>query len=137
MASNPIDDFLAGLTPELQPVAERVIESVVRYRKWAIGMKWHQLTFALADDFDNWVCAVGANRQRVNLVFHYGALLRGCEQRFEPTASKFVRRIALESVDDVDDALTSDLLDLAVETLPAFRGRATRRGLAGRARRWS
>jgi hypothetical protein len=137
MASNPIDNFLAGLTPALRPVAERVIESVVKHRKWAIGMKWRQLTFALADDFDNWVCAVAANRRRVSLVFHYGALLRGCEQRFEPTDSKFVRRIAFESADEVDEALISDLLELAVETLPAFRGRATRRGLAGPARRWS
>lgn len=135
MASNPIDNFLAGLTPETRPVAERVIESILRHRKWAVGMKWRQLTFALAGDFDNWVCAVGASRTRVNLVLHYGALLRGCEQRFEPTAAKFVRRIAIESVGDVDDALISDLLDLAVDTLPAFRFRAMRRGLAGRVRR--
>ena len=135
MASNTIDNFLVGLTPELRPVAGRVLESVVSHRKWAVGMKWRQLTFALAGDFDNWVCAVGANRQRVNLVFHYGALLRGCEQRFEPTTSKFVRKIPFESVDEVGDALIRDLLDLAVETLPAFRGKATRRGLAGRARR--
>jgi hypothetical protein len=137
MASNSIANFLAGLTPETRPVAERVIESVIRHRKWVVGIKWRQLTFALSGDFDNWVCAVGANRQGVNLVFHYGALLRGCEQRFEPTTSKFVRRIAFESVDEVDDALISDLLDLAVETLPAFRFRATRRGLAGRGRRRS
>jgi hypothetical protein len=135
MASNPIENFLAGLTSETRPVAERVIESVVRHRKWAVGMKWRQLTFALDGDFDNWVCAVAANRQRVNLAFHYGALLRGCEGRFEPTDSKYVRRIAFESIDEVDDALISDLLGLAVETLPAFRLRATRRGLAGRARR--
>lgn len=135
MASNPIDNFLVALAPEARPVAERVIESVVSHREWAIGMKWRQLTFALAEDFDNWVCAIAANRQRVNLVFHFGALLRGCEQHFEPTESKFVRRIAFESVDDVDDALISDLLDLAVDTLPAFRVRATRRGLAGRGRR--
>ena len=135
MASNPIDNFLAGLTPETRPVAECVIESIVRHRKWAVGMKWRQLTFALAGDFDNWVCAVGANRQRVKLAFHYGALLHGCEQRFEPTASKFVRRIAFESVDEVDNALIRDLLDLAVDTLPEFRRRAMRRGLAGPARR--
>ena len=137
MASNPIDNFLAGLAPGTRPVAERVIEAIPRHREWAVGMKWRQLTFALAGDFDNWVCAVGANHHRVHLVFHYGALLRGCEQRFEPTASKFVRRIAFESVDEVDDALIRDLLDLAVDTLPAFRYRATRRGLAGRARRRS
>ena len=137
MASNPIDNFVTGLTPELRPVAERVIESVIKHRKWAIAVKWRQLTFAVADDFDHWVCAVAANRQRVNLVFHYGALLPGWEQRFEPTASKFVRKIPIESVGEVDDALISDLLDLAVETLPAFRARATRRGLAGPARRRS
>lgn len=88
MASNPIDNFLAGLTPETRPVAERVIEAVLRHR-------------------------------------------------FEPTASKFVRRIAFESVDEVDDALIRDLLDLAVDTLSAFRFRAMRRGLAGPARRRS
>jgi hypothetical protein len=135
MASNPIDNFFAGLTPQTRPVAERVIESILRHRKWAVGIKWRQLTFALAGDFDNWVCAVGANRHRGNLVFHHGALLRGCEQRFEPTASKFVRRIAFESVDEVDDALIRDLLDLAVDTLPTFRVRVMRRGLAGPARR--
>jgi hypothetical protein len=94
MASNSIANFLADLTPETRPVAERVIESILEHRKWFVGIKWRQLTFAMAGDFDNWVCAVGANRQRVSLVLHYGALLRGCEQRFEPTASKFVRRIA-------------------------------------------
>lgn len=135
MASNLIDDFVARMTPAARPIAERVIQSVLRHRQWAVGVKWRQLTFAIDDDFDNWVCAVGANRQRVNLVFHYGSLLHGCEQRFEPTDSKFVRRIAFESLDDVDDELIRDLLDLAVEAQPAFRVRATRRGLAGRARR--
>lgn len=135
MASNLIDNFVARMTPAARPVAERVIQSVLRHRQWAVGVKWRQLTFAIGDDFDNWVCAVGANRQRVNLVFHYGSLLHGCEQRFEPTDAKFVRRVAFESVDEVDDALISDLLDLAVETQPAFRVRAMRRGLAGRARR--
>jgi hypothetical protein len=137
MTSSLVDSFLARLTPAAHPVAERVIASVVSHRKWTIGVKWQQLTFAVGDDFDHWVCAVGARRERVNLVFHYGSLLRGCEQRFEPTESKYVRRIAFESVDEVDDALIRDLLDLAVETLPKFRARATRRGLAGRARRWS
>jgi hypothetical protein len=136
MTSNPIDNFLAGLTPAARPVARRIVAAILGHRRWAVGMKWRQLTFAATDDFDNWVCAVGANRQRVHLVFHYGSLLRGCEQRFEPTASKYVRRIAFDSVDDVDEALIRDLLDLAVDTLPAFRHRVTRRGLAGRARRW-
>jgi hypothetical protein len=135
MASNLINDFVARMTPAARPVAERVIQSVGNHREWAVGVKWRQLTFAIGDDFDNWVCAVGASRQRVNLVFHYGSLLQGCQQRFEPTDAKFVRRIAFESVDEVDDALIRDLLDLAVEAQPAFRFRAMRRGLAGRARR--
>jgi hypothetical protein len=135
MATNSIDNFLAGLTPAARPVAERLIGSILSHRDWAVGVKWRQLTFALADDFDNWVCAVGANRQRVSLALHYGALLPGCEERFEPTESKYVRRIAFESVDEVDDALIRDLLDLAVDRRPAFRARAMRRGLAGRARR--
>jgi hypothetical protein len=44
MASNPIDNFLAGLPPATRRVGERVIESIVRHRKWAVGMKWRQLT---------------------------------------------------------------------------------------------
>jgi hypothetical protein len=73
MTSNSIANFLAGLTPETRPVAERVIESIVGHRKWFVGIKWRQLTFALAADFDNWVCAVGASRQRVS----FGVALRG------------------------------------------------------------
>jgi hypothetical protein len=135
MTRNQIHNFVAGLPPAARPIAERVIESILSHREWAVGVKWRQLTFALPGDFDHWVCAVGANRQRVNLLFHYGALLRACEQHFEPTASKYVRRIAFESVDEVDDALIRDLLALAIDALPAFRFRAMRRGLAGPARR--
>ncbi len=137
MAGDLIENFLANLEPAPKASAVRLIALIREHGPLAVGIKWRQLTFALDADFDNWICAVSANRQRVHLVFHFGSLLDDRSGAFEPSEAKFVRRIAFGSIDDVDDAVIGDLLSQALDTLPRFRAGVRRRGLAGPAPRRS
>jgi hypothetical protein len=132
-----IDNFLTGLEPTPRAIAARVITSIHEYSQLTVGIKWRQLTFAVDDDFDHWICAVAANPQCVRLVFHCGSMLDEGAGVFERADAKFVRKMAFVSIDDVDDAAIRDLLTQALDTLPRYRERVRRRGLAGPARRRS
>ena len=92
MTGDLIDNFLTGLEPTPRAIAARVITSIHEYSQLTVGIKWRQLTFAVDDDFDHWICAVAANPQCVRLVFHFGSMLDDravCSK--EPTPSLFER----------------------------------------------
>jgi hypothetical protein len=83
---------------------------VTRHAALDAAMKWRQLTFALDNDFDHWICAVAATSRQARFVFHFGALLDDPTGLFAPSDAKFV-----------DDAVVADLLTQALDTLPRFR----------------
>ena len=85
------------------------------------AIKWGRLTFAVDDDFEHWICAVAASRQRVNLTFHFGSLLSDHTGAFAPSDNRYVRKIGFVAPDEVDDAVVHDLLAQAVDRLPRFR----------------
>jgi hypothetical protein len=124
VARDPTDDFLAGVVSPLRPLAARLIAVVRAHAEFDAGIKWRQLTFAVDQDFDHWICAVAATKRRVNLTFHFGSLLDDRAGVFEASDAKFVRKMGFESVDDVDDAIIRDLLTQAVDALPRFRERS-------------
>ncbi len=121
VAGQPIHGFLSGLTPSIRPIAERIVSVVQAHAPLDAAIKWGQLTFAVDNDFEHWICAVAASKQRVNLTFHFGSLLRDHTGAFAPSDDKFVRKIRFVTVDDVDDAVVHDLLAQAVDRLPYFR----------------
>jgi hypothetical protein len=124
VVGDPIDVYLAGLEPGLRPVAERIVSVVRANIPLDVGIKWRQLTFAVDNDFDHWICAVAATKRRVNLTFHFGSLLDDRAGVFEASDAKFVRKVGFESVDAVDDAVIRDILTQAVDALPRFRERS-------------
>jgi hypothetical protein len=119
-----IEVYLSGLEPRHRPVAERIVSVVRSHAGLDIGIKWRQLTFAVGNDFDHWICAVAATKRRVNLTFHFGSLLDDHTGAFEAYGGKFVRKIGFTSADEVDDAVIRDLLTQAVDALPRFRERS-------------
>ena len=85
------------------------------------AIRWGQLTFAVDNDFDHWICAVAASRNRVNLTFHFGSLLSDHTGACAPSDGKYVRKIGFVEVEQVDDGAVHDLLAQAVDGLPYFR----------------
>ena len=108
---------------ELRPIAVGVARAVSAAQIFDVAIRWKQLTFALDDDFDHWVCAVAASTERVFLSFHFGSMLTDSMGVFAPSDAKFVRRIGYASVEDIDGRVIADLVRQAVDLLPAFRAR--------------
>jgi hypothetical protein len=121
MAGDPVDEFLAGVVSESRPVVERIVAAVRARTPLAAAVKWGQLTFAVGNDFDHWICGVAASKRRVNLTFHFGNLLDAPVGLFEPSDAKFVRKISFESAGSVDEEVVGDLVDQAVTALPMFK----------------
>jgi len=124
VADDPIIEFLNGLTPAGRDVAERLIWIVTGHATLDAAMKWRQLTFAVDNDFDHWICAVAATKRGANLTFHFGSMLSDRTGAFAPSDAKYVRKICCTSRGDVDESVVRDLLTQALDTLPRFRQRA-------------
>lgn len=122
MSDSPSAEFLAGLPADTRPIAERLISTIAGHAPFDVAVKWRQLTFAVDGDFDHWVCAVAATKRQVHLAFHFGSLLREPELGFEPSESKYVRKLRYRSVEDVDEAVVRELVTQALEELPRFKG---------------
>ncbi len=73
------------------------------------------------NDFDHWICAAAASRNRVNLTFHFGSLSATITGAFAPPDGEYVRKIGFVAVEQVDDAAVHDLLAQAMNRLPYFR----------------
>jgi hypothetical protein len=117
--ADTVADFLAPLAPAVRAVADEVVGAVQGCADFDIAVKWRQLTFALDGDFDHWVCAVAATRDRVDLKLHFGGLLADPRQVFVPESSKFVRKLRFRS--SPDPQLIADYVTRAVHALPEFR----------------
>ncbi len=126
MDQDPIKTYLDGLSPRTRPVAERAVAIITAHRRFDAGIRWRQLTFAVDNDFDHWICAVAATAKRVGVAFHFGALLEDHRHVFDKSTAKFVRRITAESADAIDGEAVDDLLAQAVAALPRFRATAGR-----------
>ena len=121
MAGDPNADFLDGLAPAVRSTAERVIAIVTAQHPFDVAIKWRQLTFAVDNDFDHWICAVAATSRRARLVFHFGAWLDDPAGLFQPSEARFVRRIEFTSSGDVDELAVRALVRTALDELPRFR----------------
>jgi hypothetical protein len=116
-----INGFLAGIAPAIRPTAAEVVRIVDGCADFAVAIKWGQLTFAVDGDFDHWVCAVAATKDRVDLKMHFGTMLPDAAALFEPDDSKFVRKIRFRPGDPVDAAALAGVVRHAVAVLPDFR----------------
>ena len=125
MSESAITLFLSGLPRDTAPIAARIAEAVSSSADLDAAVKWKQLTFACDGDFDHWICAVSATTRSAALVIHFGSLLNRDE--FDPSEAKFTRRVTYRAVDEVNDRLIAELVTLAIEALPTFRARVTRR----------
>ena len=121
VAVDVVDDFLAGLATSTRATAANVIAAVRKQADLDAAIKWRQLTFAVDSDFDHWICAVALTKQRVNLAFHFGRLLKDDAGRFEESDAKFVRKVGYRSGDDVDDAAIVGMVSQAIAALPRFK----------------
>lgn len=121
MGSDPGAEFLGGLTPQVRGTAERLVAIISAYASFDVAIKWRQLTFAVDEDFDHWVCAVAASSRQVRLTFHFGAWLDAPDGLFEQSDARFVRRMGFASVSDIDEAAVRGLLTQALVVLPRFR----------------
>jgi hypothetical protein len=119
--SDTVEGYLTPLTPELRAIATRVIETVSTRARFDVAVKWRQLTFALDDDFDHWICAVAAGKKQVQLKFHFGSMLDDIDDTFSPADGKYVRKIVYATGDEVDDAVIGRLVDDAVAKVDDFK----------------
>lgn len=71
-----VDAWIAGRPDEQRPqvrqLAALVEESVGGLEE---AVKWGRLTFTVDGIWHHWLCAVGATRKEVKLLFHKGSLL--------------------------------------------------------------
>ncbi|MBO0681463.1 DUF1801 domain-containing protein [Mycolicibacterium sp. S2-37] len=118
---DPIREYLDGLSPAMRPVPERLIAIVTTDWRLSAAIRWRQLTFAVDEDFDHWICAVSVTTRRTHLSFHFGSLLEDPAGAFVPTKSTFVRRMAFDSVDDIDESVVRQMLAQAIDRLEYFR----------------
>ncbi|MET0901059.1 MAG: hypothetical protein ABWY45_24360 [Mycobacterium sp.] len=114
-----VTDFLAALAPTVRAVTADVVGAVQNCADFDVAVKWRQLTFALDGDFDHWVCAVAASRDRVELKLHFGSLLTDPAQVFVTDSSKFVRKLRFQT--SPEPTLIADYVTRAVRALPEFR----------------
>lgn len=115
-------DFTKNLDDSTKTIADKVISIIESHnKKLGAAVKWRQLTFGLDNDFDHWVCAISATKKSVNLKFHFGNILDDKNKVFTPEDSKFIRKIEIASVEDIDDKAIKDLMDQAIQKLPYFK----------------
>jgi hypothetical protein len=126
VALDPTTEFLNSLAPGARDVAERLIVIITDRSAFDVAIKWRQLTFAVAGDFDHWICAVAATTRGANLTFHFGSMLSDPAGAFASSDAKYVRKIGYASASDVDEAGLRNLLTQAIDTLPRFRQQARR-----------
>lgn len=119
---NPKVTFLRNVDDNLRDAATaltKIIES--SHKDFDVAIKWRQLTYGLNKDFDHWICALSANKKTVNLVFHFGSLLKDKNRLFTKQDSKFTRKVEIQSVKDIDEAAIKDLLGQAIDKLQYFK----------------
>ena len=121
MTGDVVKGFLAELAPATRATVEKVIAAIRAESELDAAIKWRQLTFAVDNDFDHWICAVAPTKRRVTLTFHFGRLLRDDAGLFEPSDAKFVRKIGYAPSDDVDGAAIMELVSQAIAALPTFK----------------
>lgn len=71
-----VDAWIGGLPGHQRPQVSRLAD-LVREAADALdeAVKWGRLTFTMNGNWHHWLCAVGATRAQVKLMFHKGALL--------------------------------------------------------------
>jgi hypothetical protein len=117
-----LDKFTKNASPEFKKIVERlagILESSGKPLESAI--KWNQLMYAYRGDFHHWICGIGITKKTVDLVFHFGGLLDDPQRVFKAGSSAFLRKIAYQKVDDIDEKVALDFLSQALKRLEYFK----------------
>ncbi len=124
----PRDDavelLLADHTDEIARTAQRLRDVLLAARPEFVERArpgWHSVNYTHPEA--GFVCAIFPTADRVDLVFERGVLLPDPEGRLTGTGRQ-VRVLPFRPGEEVDEALVTEVLDLAVEVGAGLRGRA-------------
>lgn len=122
VSSQLIKDFTQSSPDEFQQIVGRLVKAIERVpTKLDAVVKWRQLTFARNGDFHHWVCAIALTKKSVNLLFHYGSLLDDRNGVLVAGESKFLRKVAYATCDQIDEAEILGLVAQAIDKNQDFK----------------
>lgn len=117
-----VGNFLHNIPPQTQEIVNALIAAIsLTKHDFDMAIKWGQLTFALDHDFHHWICAIKITKSYVAIYFHFGGLLEDTHNKFKAGTSRFLRKIEIRSLSEIENDVIQDFLDQAVEKWPYFK----------------
>ncbi|MHB1044007.1 MAG: DUF1801 domain-containing protein [Eubacteriales bacterium] len=116
-----INTYLEQKPENLQKIAASLVEIILlSHYDMEAAIKWSKPTFAINNDFHHWICAVQVMKNKVALVFHFGGLLNDEKNILIAGASRFLRKMEYERLDNINEVEIKCYIQLAIEKLPYF-----------------
>ena len=121
-SSQLVRQFLCDAPPHTQEIVN-VLITTISSTNYDLGMaiKWGQLTFALDHDFHHWICAINITKTYVGINFHFGGLLDDTHNKFKAGTSRFLRKIEIRSVSEIENDVIKNFVAQAVDKWPYFK----------------
>ena len=119
--SQLIRQFLHNTPPHTQEIVNALMATLSSTKyNFDMAIKWGQLTFALDHDFHHWICAINITKTYVGINFHFGGLLEDPHNKFKAGTSRFLRKIEIRSLSEIENDLIKNFIDQAVDKWPYF-----------------
>lgn len=114
-------DFLDGTDIQKQEIVKRLARIILSVDKELnMAIKWNRLTIVIKE-FHHWICGINITKRNVGLIFHFGGLMDDKYQVLKAGTSKFLRKIEIEKVDDINEEIIRDLVIQALSKVEYFK----------------
>jgi hypothetical protein len=121
-ASQLVRQFLHNTPPHTQEIVNAIIAAVSSTKQnLDMAIKWGQLTFALEHDFHHWICAINITKTYVGINFHFGGLLEDPHHKFKAGTSRFLRKIEIRALSEVENDVIQNFIHQAVDKWSYFK----------------
>lgn len=121
-SSQPVNQFLNAASTQTQEIIKAIVTVIVSTEhNLVMAIKWRRLTFALNGDFHHWICGIEITKSYVGIIFHFGRLLEDPHHKFKLGASRFMGKIEIRALDELESDVIRNFIDQAVGKLPYFK----------------
>jgi hypothetical protein len=122
-ATGALEDYLAGLDPDLAPRVREVDAAIRRaHDGFDVAVKYRILMYAIAKDWRHWVVAVDARPKSVSVKFLFGVLLSDPRHVLR-AGSSVLKSWDFKPEDAIDAEGIGTYVREAVERYPDYRAR--------------
>ena len=121
-SSQLVTQFLHGTPLQTQEIVKAIVAAISSAEhNLDMAIKWRRLTFALNGDFHHWICGIEITKAYVGIIFHFGRLLEDPHHKFKFGTSRFMGKIEIRSLNELERDVMRNFIDLAVDKLPYFK----------------